>query len=115
MSALSGHGCTHHGPLLAYTTICCPGRAPETRPAMVSTLSRPPCAAGGILVNATTAFTGTFCVGHPLHSIAITANATICQTPKLGVTRVCGFMSGYREFAQIAAGIPESNDFALGT
>lgn len=47
----SGQGCTHQGPLLAYTTICCPGRAPMTRPAMVSTLSRPPCAAGGILLN----------------------------------------------------------------
>src|SRR5208282_3539891 len=51
MSGLSGHGWTHQGPLLAYTTICWPGRAPATRPAMVSTRSRPPCAAGGILVN----------------------------------------------------------------
>ena len=32
-------------------TICWPGRLPITRPAIVSTLSRPPCAAGGILLN----------------------------------------------------------------
>src|SRR5215472_9842970 len=51
MKGWSGKGWTHQGPLFAYTTIRCPGRAPVTRPAIVSVLSRPPCAAGGILLN----------------------------------------------------------------
>jgi len=53
MKGLSGQGCTHQVPLLANTTICWPGRAPATRPEITSTLSRPPCAAGGIFVNST--------------------------------------------------------------
>ena len=32
-------------------TTCWPGRAPVTRPSILSTFSRPPCAEGGILVN----------------------------------------------------------------
>src|SRR5215831_7167853 len=51
MKGWSGEGWTHQGPLLAYTTIRSPARAPVTRPAIVSVLSRPPSVAGGILVN----------------------------------------------------------------
>src|ERR1700674_352409 len=50
MKGAVGQGCTHQGPLLAYTTICWPRRAPVTRPEMVSTFSRPPCMAGGTLL-----------------------------------------------------------------
>src|SRR3984893_5568657 len=51
MKGAVGQGCTHQGPLLAYTTICWPRRAPVTRPEIVSTFSRPPCMAGGTLLN----------------------------------------------------------------
>src|SRR5271155_115564 len=106
MSALSGQGCTHHGPLRAYTTICWPGCAPETRPATVSTRSRPPCAAGGILVKAIAGFTGAFCVRQPLDSMAIAAKTTICHKLKCEAIRVGGFMSDSRAFVQILARNP---------
>jgi hypothetical protein len=32
-------GCNHHIPFFAYKTICCPGRAPLTRPSMMSSVS----------------------------------------------------------------------------
>src|SRR5216683_976609 len=44
-------GCSHHAPLLEYKTICCPGRAPATRPSMMSCFSRPPSSACGTRVN----------------------------------------------------------------
>src|SRR5271165_6312920 len=68
MSAWSGHGCAHQGPLLANTTMCWPERKPVTRPEMLSTLSRPPCAAGGILVKEMDGVTGVACGRQPVHS-----------------------------------------------
>jgi hypothetical protein len=47
----STSGCTHQDPDRAKRTIRCPGRAPVTRPSMVSSLSGPPSPARGILVN----------------------------------------------------------------
>src|ERR1700741_5086635 len=61
----SGQGCTHHVPLCAYITICCPGRAFLTRPAIVSVFSRPPCAAAGILVSSIDGLAPFFGEWHP--------------------------------------------------
>src|ERR1700677_2560993 len=47
-----------------------PGRAPETRPEIVSTRSRPPCAAGGTLVNAIAGQLATFGAWQPLVNAA---------------------------------------------
>src|SRR5271166_5295317 len=66
MKGLSGQGCTHQVPLLANTTICWPGRAPATRPAITSTRSRPPWAAGGILVNSMAGLELAGCEWQPL-------------------------------------------------
>src|SRR4030095_10246807 len=47
----SAIGCTHHFPAFANRTICCPGRAPTTRPAIVANSSGPPSSACGITLN----------------------------------------------------------------
>src|ERR1700734_3790084 len=88
MNAWLGQGCTHHGPLLAYTTICCPGRAPETRPEIVSTRSRPPWAAGGTVLNSTTGVRARFWVWQPLINAA-PAQAIRSNTACRVRTRVC--------------------------
>src|SRR5271165_4271796 len=76
MYGLSGQGCTHQGPLRAYTTICCPGFAPCAFPAITSTFSRPPCAAGGTLVISTVIVLplGVLCAWHPLNPAHIPTN-----------------------------------------
>src|SRR6185312_2060799 len=53
VNGLSTKGCTHQVPPLANKTIRCSGRAPLARPSMVSSLSGPPSAKGGSLLNST--------------------------------------------------------------
>src|SRR4030095_11063015 len=58
-------GCTSHLPVLTYKTICWRGFAPRTRPWMTSSLSGPPSAAGGTLVNSMEGLSLLFREWHP--------------------------------------------------
>src|SRR6476646_6658277 len=68
------NGCTHHTPpLLANTTMRCPGRAPFTRPATASSAAGPPALARGIVVNSIEGSTATWGDRHdtPTRQVAV--------------------------------------------
>ena len=59
-------------------TICCPGRAFLTRPAIVSTLSGPPCAAGGIWMKSIEGPELDLCDWQPLSAMQRTSSRDCC-------------------------------------